>query len=574
MNEIATRNALDGTGYCFRIAETGVEVCAFPNAPRAESGPIRVSLLGRIYTWDNPSADASENLSALAKCIERQGARAAVQRLDGEWALIIEDRSSGTTSIVIDHRGTHPVCMLAGEDVTYVASSMSRICEHASVELDEDRVAIFLSRGDKDHRQPLFAGSQRLGPGLIITLDPTGKVEQEEWLSWSDIETHKPDLEEIRELLFGAVINEARQLAKPIASTLSGGLDSTAVSIALSETPGFSSYSVDAGPNTDNEKEEIDETIRITGMKHSYVPASFGIDDLKALLSVSGEPIRKLKTISTLYTCARRVHEDGKNSMVLGWGPDSYFLWGIQKQIFQYIHYLVTNFFLLTLIRSVPRLSKFHGGGLLNMFRKYVAAEANAFINKGEIIYKGRPDPGHHLKQEYVRAFPQIRPMNLKVRTMKMLTGTTLFPSARAIEEVTGVELAAPFFSRHLTQYILGCESRYMMIDGHTKAMMRKALDGVVPGHVAWPPVKKAIPHRPMEEIAFENDSAETVESLIASSEILRTMMASDPIVAFRSDRETKSNANFWLRCFQVAYLEQLADDRGGAAAGCSTKAK
>lgn len=558
MNEIEARSEVDRAGFCFRMTGSGVVACSLPELPRATSGPIRVSRLGRIYTWNDQNTDVGESLAALAKCIELQGIPAALQQLDGEWMLIVEDRSANTTSFVTDHRGTHPIYTLTGKGGMYIASSMSTICKHACADLDEGRVAIFLSRGDKDLGQPLYTGSQRIGPGQIITIDQSGKLKQEKWLIWNDKENYKPDLKKIKTLLFDAVINNARHLAKPISGTLSGGIDSTTVCIALSGTPEFRSYSVDAGPVVDNEKKEINETLRITKMKHSYVPASFEIDELKNLLFVSGEPIRGLKTISTLYSCAKSVRQDGGKSMVLGWGPDTYFLWGTQMQVLQYMHFLVTNLFLRTLIRSVPQLSKYYGGGAWKMFRDYALSEANAFKNKGNIVFKGKPYRGHHLKKEYARAHPFMRPINLKKWTMQMLTGTVLFPSARAIEKLTGVEVAAPFFSLHLTQYVLGCESRHMMIDGHTKAMMRKALEDVVPPHVAWPPVKKNIPYRPMEEIVFDSNSTTTVEAAITSSRILQRMINKDSIVAFRSDREINSNADFWLRCIQVAFLEQL----------------
>ena len=524
----------------------------------AESGPIRVSLLGRIYTWSDPNADIVNTLSALAKEVAILGIRDALQQLDGEWLLIIEDQSAKTTSFVTDHRGTHPIYTLSDESSIYVSSSMSAICEHTCVNLDENRVASFLSRGDKDPGQPLFTGSQRIGPGQIITIDQAGTINQEQWLTWNDKENYKPDLEKIKTLLFDAITNEAKHLSKPIASTLSGGLDSTTACVALSGSPGFHCYSVDAGPDVDNEKEEINETLRTAQMKHSYVSASFAISELKDLLRVSGEPIRGLKTISTIYSCAKRVHEDGRKSIVIGWGPDTYFLWGTRMQILQYIHFLVTNFFFRALVRSVPLLSRYHGGGGWKMFRDYVLAEINAFKHKGNIAYKGNPFRGHHLKQEYARAYPFKRPINLKKWTMQMLNGTVLSPSTRAIEQLTGIEVAAPFFSKHLTQYILGCHSRDMLIDGHTKAIMRKALEGVVPHHVAWPPVKKKVPYRPMEEIVFNADSTTTVEAALASSETLEEMMRTPPVEAFRSDRKMNRNAEFWLRCIQVAFLEQL----------------
>lgn len=558
MGQFSNKRIINCSGFCFQIKQGELKKLFKNVVCEVTSGAIKVSLLGQIYTWESPEANVEATLKTLATRIEEVGLQTAMKTLDGEWSLIIEDFHLKTTSFVTDHRSTHPIYTVENDHGIFLASSISIITSFTQLELDEDRVAYFLSHGDDGSRKPLFTGSQRHPPGQIVTVKKTGEITIDRWLNWDDTELFRPDINTVKNLIFDSIKIQAKQLTGPVSATLSGGLDSTALCVAVADFSGFKSYSVDIGPDVDNEKEEIDESLKVMGIKHTYTPASFQIENLKDLVFLSGEPIHGFRTISTLFTCAAKASQEGKKSLLYGLGPDTYFFWGTQMQVIQYIHYLVSNLYFPTLLKSIPMLSKYRNQSAISLMGKYILSVLSACKNQGNIVFNKKPKQTVHLKPEYARSLPFKRPINLKALTIQMIASTSLSPSFRASEEFLKIEMASPLFSRKLTQYCLNCESKHMMNTGHTKAIMRKAMEDVLPAHIIWPPVKKKVPFRTNEAILFTGNSPAIVETALASSNILQKMMAKDPVLAFHADKKSEKNADFWLRCTQVAFLEQL----------------
>lgn len=524
----------------------------------AESGPIRVTALGRSYIWESSRPDPAAELAALAGHIEISGLDAALEPLDGEWSLIVEERRSGAVSFVTDHVGTHPVFVSEGPAGVAISSHLPRLVRMAGLGLDEDRVALYLSRGKKDLLQPLFAGARRLGPHRILTLDAGGATTERDWMTWHTQARACPDFDALRELILGAIARECASLPTPIAGTLSAGLDSTILSLAMKDSPGFRAYSIDAGPDVDNEMAEIDETVRLTGIRHAYVPAAFGLEDLWSLVDACGEPIRELKSLSTMHSCAARARADGMRAFLVGLGPDMIFA-GAQMLVIPYLHGLARRGLLGELARALSGLAPYLGTGRLGLIARYLGVAARAARQGGALRLPGRPDHTHHLRPAFARAHPLARPLDLKTFIVQMLSSVAISPSVRALETLTGLEVAAPLYSRRLAAYTLACDPRHFMAGGTSKAMMRRALEPVLPRHIAWAEVKKKVPHRPVEEIVFAPKATAAAEAALDGSPVLRRMLARHPVDGFRSSRAAGRDTEFWVRCVQVARLEELA---------------
>ncbi|MEX2650455.1 MAG: asparagine synthase C-terminal domain-containing protein, partial [Alphaproteobacteria bacterium] len=480
---------------------------------------------------------------------------------DGEWGLVVEDERTGTISCVTDHVGTHPVFIAEAADGVAVASHLPRLVGEARLGLDEDRVAVFLSRGKKDLLQPLFAGARRLDARRFVTVDATGAASEHVWAEWDRTPENPPDFDELRDLILGAIACESASLGTPIGATLSAGLDSSVLCVALKDTPGFRAYSIDAGPGVDNETVEIDETVRLTGLRHTYVPAAFGLDELNALVDACGEPIRELKSLSTMHSCAVRAKSDGMRSFVLGLGPDMIFA-GAQMLVIPYLHGLVRRGRFAELARALPGLAPYQGAGLAGILPRYLHAVLDAARHEGELRLPGRPDSAAHLKPAFARANPLSRPIDLKSFIARLLSVVAISSSVRALETLTGLEVAAPLYSRRLAAYTLTRDPRHFMRGGAGKAMMRKALETVLPRHVAWAKGKKKVPHRPVTAIVFAPEAAAPIEAALGSSAVLRRMLATDLVEDFRRCRAARRDAEFWVRCVQVARLERLALSR------------
>lgn len=525
---------------------------------QAVSGPVRITLIGRLFSWASAKPDIEADLAALARRIEVSGIPAALDDVDGEWCLIVEDGRDGTVAFVSDHIGTHPIFLAEGPDGIIAASHLPRLVKEARLGLDEERVAIYLSRGKKDLLQPLFAGARRLGACRVFTVDASGAARERTWMEWDTHEKRTPDFEVLKDTILGAIWRETDSLPRPIGGTLSAGLDSSVLSVALKDTPDFCAYSIDAGPDVDNEMAEIDETVRLTGMKHRYVPATFGVGELQALVEACGEPIRELKSLSTMHSCVARAQADGKRSFLLGLGPDMIFA-GAQMLALPYIHGLVCSGRLGDVWRAAAGLAPYLDTSRFGVLALYLRAAAKAQRHGGALRLPGRADSASHLKPGFVRSNPLRRPFDVKKFIVQMLSNVAISPSVRGLETLTGLEVVAPLYSRRVANYTLSCDVRHFMRNGNSKAMMRKALETVLPHHVAWAKVKKKVPHRSVASLVFAPESAASIRAAVGESSVLRRMLAQDPVADFERCNEAGRDAEFWVRCLQVAYLERLA---------------
>lgn len=82
-----------------------------------------------------------------------------------------------------------------------------------------------------------------------------------------------------------------------------------------------------------------------------------------------------------------------------------------------------------------------------------------------------------------------------------------------------------------------------------TKAMMRKALEPVLPRHITQPAIKKKVPNTPLETIIFAPEDAKRIESMLGNSPVLRQTLARDPVTDFRHCCVRGRDAEFWARC-------------------------
>jgi asparagine synthetase B (glutamine-hydrolysing) len=539
----------------------GVARLAIDGCRQATAGPIRLGVLGRPFTWERARPDIDAEVAELARRIAAQGLERALEPLDGEWGLVIEDARDGSASFVNDHVGTHPVFLAETSAGVGAASHLPDLVREARLGLDEDRVAVFLSRGKKDTLQPMFAGARRMVARRVVTLDAKGVLAERVWMEWDRSGDDAPDFGDLRDFILGAIARESASLPRPIGATLSAGLDSSVLCVALKSTPGFTAYSIDAGPKVDNEMSEIDETVRLTGIRHTYVPAAFGLDELHALVEACGEPIRELKSLSTMHSCAMRARADGMGSFLLGLGPDMIFA-GAQMLVIPYLDGLIRRGRWGELARAIPGLAPYHGAGLAGILPRYVHAVVNARRHGGELRLPGRPSDGAHLKPAFARAHPLMRPIDLKGFITRLLSVVAISSSVRALETLTGLEVAAPLYSRRLATYTLGRHPRHFMAGGAGKAMMRKALEDVLPRHIAWARVKKKVPHKSVGAIVFEPAAVPAIEDALGASAVLRRMLAMDPAADFRRCLALRQDAEFWMRCVQIARLERLALSR------------
>ena len=168
-------------------------------------------------------SDAAILLAAIERWEEL-----CLERLIGDYAFVLWDSARRRLLLARDPLGQRPLHYHRGNKFFAFASMPKGL--HALAEVpyapDEDRIAEFLVLMTEIGPQSFFQGIERVEPGHVVTVTPTGLVTRRHWQpTRSRIVLNGPAeyAEAVRDLLDQAVRCRLRG-AEDVGATLSGGL--------------------------------------------------------------------------------------------------------------------------------------------------------------------------------------------------------------------------------------------------------------------------------------------------------------------------------------------------------------
>ena len=186
-------------------------------------GPLAISAVDA-----RTLSDAAILLAAIERWEEL-----CLERLIGDYAFVLWDSARRRLLLARDPLGQRPLHYHRGNKFFALASMPKGL--HALAEVpyapDEDRIAEFLVLMTEIGPQSFFQGIERVEPGHVVTVTPTGLVTRRHWQpTRSRIVLNGPAeyAEAVRDLLDQAVRCRLRG-AEDVGATLSGGFDSAAV---------------------------------------------------------------------------------------------------------------------------------------------------------------------------------------------------------------------------------------------------------------------------------------------------------------------------------------------------------
>jgi asparagine synthase (glutamine-hydrolysing) len=227
-----------------------------PLVTQAAAAAVRAVLMGRLYyrvelragldlallDHDNRAGKEREGDAALALAVYLQRGLEGLERLEGDFALLIFDERARRLLAMRDPMGGYPVFYTLRRNNGVAAGTRieSLLDAQATRSLNQEYLADYLvSPGipleeSADARTP-YQGIQRVLPGHIAIFDlASGKVDQRRYWDWLQrrIDPGTDNVaelgEQFRERLQAAVCERMRGRT---AAHVSGGMDSTAVAL-------------------------------------------------------------------------------------------------------------------------------------------------------------------------------------------------------------------------------------------------------------------------------------------------------------------------------------------------------
>jgi asparagine synthase (glutamine-hydrolysing) len=221
-----------------------------PLVTQAAIPGMRIVLMGRLYYRADLRAElASAELrnpaacsdAALALAVYRQRGLEGLERLEGDFALMIWDAGQQRLVAMRDPTGGYPIFYTVHPGIVGASTHMEPLLDSpARRTLDQAYLADYLmlpgwDMEESDDGRTVYQGIRRVLSGSVVVLHPpSGRIEQRRYWDWLErqIDPGTDDVAELGEQYLDRLRASVRtRLRGRSASHVSGGMDSTGVAL-------------------------------------------------------------------------------------------------------------------------------------------------------------------------------------------------------------------------------------------------------------------------------------------------------------------------------------------------------
>lgn len=494
-------------------------------------------------------------------------------RFNGMWGLAIYDTRDGSLILSRDRWGVKPLYVHRTAEHLLFASEIKALLLHPSVPRAPDGYTIFNYaarhyRWVDGGRRTFFEGIENVLPGTFWRVDARGRVTEGRY--WS----LKPDriasvsgdadvLEQFRNLFEDAVRVRLRSDV-PVASMLSGGLDSSSVTCMAAKLSGapITTFSARYQERAFDEGEYIEDTIRHISADGRFIWPKPGdlLGTLGTMLQAHDEPICTV-TWFAHWLVMKEVAGMGFPVLLNGHVGDELFggYWG---------HY---PYYFADLERdNDPAFHVEYDQWMGNHNRdpqEYPRFKAQlARIHRGEItkadpftLYPDVVTPDFRSTYSALpnRPNPFASRGNLTEKLYDELTYETVPATLRPEDRNSmafSIETRSPFLDYRLVEYAFALPNRFKIRNGLGKWVIREGMRGIIPEKVRMRTDKQGF-NAPTREW-YRDQNRMTVREILASRSLRERGILDQDAVLRRFDEHVAGGADHYLAIWQWLNLE------------------
>ena len=514
----------------------------------------------------------------------------AYDRFNGMFAFAIHDAEAGSLTLARDHFGIKPLYywvdpeIAEGETPRVLFGSEIRSLLAAKVfqaAPDDRAVYRYLKfRVQDDDAQTFFAGVRRLMPGQVLTITRDGV----ELASYTRLQ------EELREIArqpgrpydesvvaeyrerFEQAVQLRLQSEVPVGTSLSGGLDSSAVAAVIArhlrEQPQDESFAAVGSrqntfsavfPGSRNDEERYVDALledysgQITAHKIHPQPPAF-LEDLRDFVRTQEEPIISTGPYAQ-YAVMREASQhvtvlldgQGADEMIAGYNP--YF----------YVY-----------LRQLRRQGRFAE------LAKEMAGSRDILRKLAKVRFSGRTEVPIEalLNNEFVAAHQHEKVTSVQDDLKERLLEDTFrssLPSLLRYEDKNtmrfSIEGRVPFVDKELLKFLFSLDESAIIHRGWNKRILREAMDGILPDMIARR--RNKIGFTTPESEWFRAVAPQLREIFASESFASRPYFEAQSVVALFDDYiahpENYGTLMFWRLLNVELWMRTFFDDADGA---------
>ncbi|HZT15333.1 MAG TPA: asparagine synthase (glutamine-hydrolyzing) [Gaiellaceae bacterium] len=323
------RGILAGDGVCLGHLRLAIIDLSDAGLQPMERDGLQLLHNGEIYNYvelrdelrAKGHAFSSGTDSEVVLAAYREWGSRCVERFNGMWAFVIWDAARRTLFCSRDRFGVKPFYYrLDGDRFAFASEPWPLARDGANLSAIRD----YLEQGYLDQgTQTFFAGVRRLAPAHSLSFGPDGLRLERYWT----LEPQEPPADPVaavRETFLDAVRLQLRSDV-PVGTCLSGGMDSSAIAVAVARQghdrqKTVTAYFDDAGYD---ERPFAQAVVDSTGAQAHWVTftADDLVADLPAIVQAQGEPFGSTSICAGWYVM-REARRAGLTVMLDGQGGD------------------------------------------------------------------------------------------------------------------------------------------------------------------------------------------------------------------------------------------------------------
>lgn len=503
-------------------------------------GELSRSLGDRV---DNPCADTALVLAAY----ERWGAD-CVDHLVGDFAFAIFDPGNGELFCARDHFGAKPFCYTQQHGRFAFASEAKAlvIAGLAPDDVDEARIADFLLMQLNDKELTFYRNVRRLPPAHVMVVRRDGIEIRRYWRPVADGSgAHLTDEEaatRFRELFEQAVECRLRSV-HPVGSFLSGGLDSSAVTVVANRllagnTLPLQTFSaVFPGVPASDESQWmalVAQQAEAEGRplhRHLFHADETGpLEVIDQITDCLGAP-SSAANVYQPWQMLRMARDAGVRVMLTGHDGDTVVSHGfavltelaiagrwdeVERQLvdaatilgnYEGVRKSLVRTYLRTVpghlwraghrlhaLRAVGQFFRRYGGSRRKLVREMLGRDA-ARVHSGFAAPAFAGSATFRARQAMPALQMGASAAEDHVRGIDSGLMACAFEDIECVSSAFGIESRHPFFDKRLLEFCLSLPVRHKIRDGWTRVIQREAMRGVLPEALRTRPDKSNLEH-------------------------------------------------------------------------------
>lgn len=481
------------------------------NQPMHWENRYAITYNGEVYNY----IEIRRELEALGKCFSTgtdtevilaayaQWGPDCVKRFNGMWAFAIYDKQQQTVFFSRDRFGVKPLYYYHNDEAFYFGSEIKELWTQMPkpVRANVGTLLAFLQNGELDYsEQTCFADVFQVPGGHNIQYDiRTGEFTVKRWYEL-ERQTIKKDYSENVSLfkeLFQKAVSLRLRSDVPVGSTLSGGLDSSAitcVAAGLQKEKSLSTISSCFKEKAFDEQEYIDEVTEYACVENHKVwpETKLDIDMLDEVLWHQDEPS---SAIAAHYVY-KKAKELGITVILVGEGAD--------EQLAGYTNFFEALFVeliqsgqwkkLIEQIKSYREVREPFDHVALGHLLKMTITDAllpvriRDWLRVNRRGYDARaffkPKAIHNREVYRARNLYVARNANEVVKNYMFSEMPRILHDLDRMSMMHSVETRAPFLDKDLVQALMNMPLSHKLWNGVTKRVMRDAMRGSMPDKV------------------------------------------------------------------------------------------